>query len=283
MRGLLPLMLGTGALLVFQGLTGARSHRPRRANNSMRLLLDEAGMTRLPLVRFLVLCVVSGTLATLVVAAFTSSLLVGLLFGGAATWLPIAAAKSRRAQRRRRFRESWPDAIATLISGVRAGMSLPEACMALTERGPVDLRSGFEAFSGTYRSTGSLVAGLERLRTELSDPIADRVVVALEMAYEVGGTDLVRVLRTLGNFVREELRIRKEIEARWSWTVSAARVATAAPWLILLLMSTRPEAAAAYSSPSGLTVIVVGAVCTTLGYRLMLRAARLPEQQRIGT
>lgn len=275
-------MAGAGALLVFQGLTGPRSHRSWRLQSKARSLLDEAGMTRLPVLRFIALCAASGALAFFLVAAFTSSPLVALLFGGAAVWLPIATAKSRRARRRRRFREAWPDAIATLISGVRAGMSLAEACTALTERGPEDLRHGFEAFNGTYRATGSLLTGLDRLRTELSDPIADRIVVALEMAYEVGGTDLVRVLRTLGNFVREDLRMRKEIEARWSWTVSAARVATAAPWLVLLLMSTRPEAAAAYNSPSGLTVLTIGAVCTALGYRLMLRAARLPEQGRIG-
>ena len=91
----------------------------------------------------------------------------------------------------------------------------------------------------------------------------------------------MRVLRTLGNFVREDIRVRKEIEARWSWTVTAARVAAGAPWLVLLLMSTRPEAAIAYNSASGVVVVIAGAAATILGYRLMLRAARLPEDRRL--
>jgi tight adherence protein B len=115
----------------------------------------------------------------------------------------------------------------------------------------------------------------------MADPIADRVIAALILTYEVGGTELVRVLRSLGDFVREDLRVRKEIEARWSWTVTAARVAAAAPWIVLLLMATRPEAAAAYNSSSGMAVIGGGAVATIVGYRLMLRASRLPEERRL--
>jgi tight adherence protein B len=137
------------------------------------------------------------------------------------------------------------------------------------------------AFASSYRASGSFRIALDRLRQELADPIADRVVAALALTHEVGGTDLVRVLRTLGDFVREDIRVRKEIEARWSWTVTAARVAAGAPWIVLLLMSTRPEAAMAYNSASGVVVITVGALTTILGYRLMLRAARLPEDRRL--
>ena len=87
----------------------------------------------------------------------------------------------------------------------------------------------------------------------------------------------------MADFVREDLRVRKEIEARWSWTVTAARVAATAPWIILLLMSTRPEAAAAYNSSTGAAVIAGGAGATVLGYRLMLKAGSLPEERRLVT
>jgi tight adherence protein B len=270
-------------LFVFQGTTGVPGPHRNKSDARIRALLDEAGLAHQSSSRFVAACAMCAVVAAFVVATITSSALVGAIFGFAAAWIPVALAKGARARRRGRFREAWPDAITTLVSGVRAGMSLAEACSSLVDRGPDDLRHAFSTFSSTYRATGSLTAGLSRLRTELSDPIADRVVAALAMAHEVGGTDLIRVLRTLGNFVREDLRVRKEIEARWSWTVSAARVAAAAPWIVLLLMSTRPEAAAAYGTPSGISVMVVGAVCTLLGYRLMLRAAKLPEQPRIGS
>ncbi len=168
-----------------------------------------------------------------------------------------------------------------MIAAVRSGVSLPEACTSLTERGPEGLREGWLSFASTYRATGSFRAGLERLVSTLADPVADRVSAALSIAQDVGGTELVRVLRAVGDFVRDDLRVRKEIEARWSWTVTAARVAAAAPWVVLLLMSTRPESAAAYNTPNGVLVISIGAAATVIGYRLMLRAARLPEDRRL--
>ena len=278
----LSLLAALGVLLLYQGLTEGRRRPSSRASSRLRLLLDEAGMTRVSSTRVVAASAVCFLVVAFAVTGIASSVPVGVLFGLGASWAPFALARSRRVKRRKRFREAWPDAIATLISGVRAGMSLPEACGSIGERGPVDLRPAFASFRSTYRSTGSFITSLDRLRAELSDPTADRIFVALKLAHEVGGTDLVRVLRTLGNFVREDLRLRKEIEARWSWTVSAARVAAAAPWIVLLLMSTQPEAARAYNSSTGLTTMMVGATCTLVGYRLMLKAAQLPEQQRLG-
>ncbi|MDP9225634.1 MAG: type II secretion system F family protein, partial [Actinomycetota bacterium] len=212
----------------------------------------------------------------------TASPVVACAVATGVAFAPLSVLRARSARRRGRFRDAWPDAIATMIAAVRAGSSLPEACASLAERGPLELRSGFRSFASSFRATGSFSTSLTRLQNELADPIADRVVAALTLTYEVGGTEVVRVLRSLADFVREDVRVRKEIEARWSWTVTAARVAAAAPWVVLLMMATRPEAAAAYNSAVGAVVIAGGGVATLLGYRLMLRAARLPDERRLG-
>ncbi|HQV92244.1 MAG TPA: type II secretion system protein F, partial [Phycicoccus sp.] len=94
-------------------------------------------------------------------------------------------------------------------------------------------------------------------------------------------SDLGRLLRTLSRFLREDARTRAELETRQSWTVSAARLAVAAPWLILLLLSTRPESVRAYSSWNGVIVLVVGGLVSIFAYWLMLRIGRLPEEQRV--
>ena len=271
-----------GLLLLYDGLTGVRRTDHPGWHQRLNRIVQEAGMESLDATRLVALSAASAITSGLLVAGISSSGLIASVFTIGGGWLPLAYVRSRRTRRQRMFRAAWPDAIQGLISAVRAGISLAEACAAQSDKGPEELRPGFRAFAATYRATGSFQTGLDRLRVELSDPVADRVVASLTLAYEVGGTDLVRVLRTLADFVREDLRVRKEIEARWSWTVTAARVAAAAPWLVLLMMSTRPEAAAAYNSPAGATVITGGAIATFVGYRLMLRAARLPEERRLG-
>jgi tight adherence protein B len=278
---LLPALAALAIVLLYEGLTAAPASTKSGVVRPLEYLARESGLVWATGPRLIGLAFASSLGALVVVAGITGALAPALACAAAVGWAPFGVVRARIATQRKYLRETWPDAIATLIAAVRSGVSLPESCATLGHRGPAELQQGWRSFAATYRATGSFVTALERVRDELADPIADRVVVALRLAHEVGGTDLVRVLRILGDFVREDLRVRKEIEARWSWTVTAARVAAGAPWIVLLLMSTRPEAAAAYNSSVGVLVIAGGVVATVAGYRLMLRAARLPEEARL--
>jgi tight adherence protein B len=63
--------------------------------------------------------------------------------------------------------------------------------------------------------------------------------------------------------------------------VYAARLAVAAPWIVLAPLATRPEAACAYNTFAGLVVLVGGGVCSVVVYVLMMRIGRLPEDPRV--
>ena len=101
------------------------------------------------------------------------------------------------------------------------------------------------------------------------------------MAREVGGGELGRLLRNLSGYLRDDARTRSELESRQAWTVNGARLAVAAPWLVLLLMSLQPEVIRRYASPAGVLVLAVGAVACLVAYRLMMRIGRLPTERRI--
>ena len=100
------------------------------------------------------------------------------------------------------------------------------------------------------------------------------------MAREVGGSDLTAILRQLSASLRDEAATRSELDARQSWVRNAAKLGVAAPWLILVLLSTRPEAAAAYAAPEGTALILGGAVVSVVAYRVMLVVGRLPSERR---
>ena len=63
--------------------------------------------------------------------------------------------------------------------------------------------------------------------------------------------------------------------------MNAARLALVAPWIVLALMSTRPEAAQAYDSAAGMVLVVVGGVVSLIAYRVMLMIAQLPQDERV--
>lgn len=195
---------------------------------------------------------------------------------------PGRRARGRRMGRRREreIRRAWPDAVDALVSGVRAGLALPDAVSALSTSAPEPLRPPFAAFAVEYRATGSMSLALDVLESRIPDAIGDRVVAALRLARDAGGADLVPVLRGLGAMVREDGRIRAEVEARQGWTIAAARMAVAAPWVTLALLCLRPEAARAYASTTGVAILAVAAVLCAVAYALMMRIGRLPADER---
>ena len=278
----LPALLAAGLVLIALAVTGRdRPPRPRRLGPRLAGWLAQAGIGGVPPWQVAALCAALGLLAAVLLLALTGSAWIALAFALLTGYLPVLALRARQRRRTRELQEVWPDAIDNLASGVRAGLSLPEAVAALTERGPAALRPAFARFAADYHATGRFGAALDGLKDELADPTADRVVEALRLAREVGGTELGRILRTLANFLRDEYRVRKELEARQTWVVVAARMAYATPWLVLLMLSAKREAVAAYHGPGGAAVITGGAVMATAGYRLMLRIGRIPHEQRV--
>jgi tight adherence protein B len=283
MGAFLGLLLGLGGLLVHRATTA--SPAPRRTGSSWqdrsRELLLQAGIEGVSPGQLLSVSAVLGLGAFVLVLGTSRVLVIALAFGGFASLLPTTLVRRRRTQRTVELREVWPEAVDNLASGVRAGLSLPEALTQLGNRGPEQLRSAFRRFGEDYRATGRFAESLDRLKANLSDPVGDRVVEALRMAREVGGTDLGRLLRTLSTFLREDARTRAELETRQGWTVNAARLALAAPWVLLLLLSTQASAVAAYNQPAGALVLVLGGGISFVAYRVMLRIAKLPTERRV--
>ena len=278
------LTLGAGVFLVWWSMWPPQPGGPPRTDGWYAQTQDRLIQAGAPAVTPWAL-VSTAVGVGIVVAALGSggsgSPVIGLAFGVIAARAPFALVGARAGRRQSSMREVWPDAVDNLASGIRAGLSLPEALGQLGDRGPEHLREPFGAFAEDFRASGRFGDSLDALKARLADPTGDRIVEALRLTREVGGTDVGRLLRTLSDFLRDDARTRGELEARQSWTVNAARLAVAAPWVVLALLSTRPENAAAYNSASGVTVLLVGGGGTVLAYRLMVRLGRLPEESRV--
>ncbi len=281
---LLGLLLGLGLFLVVTS-GELRTKRSSSAATGWRRrtarLLAESGVRGVSPVQLVLL---SGGLAlfvAVIVLVLSSTVTLALAFGGFAATIPRSLLVRRRQARIRERRELWPEVVDHLASAVRAGLSLPEGVTGLATRGPVPLRPSFERFAEDYRAYGAFGPCLDRLADELADPAADRIVEALRLAREVGGTDLGRLLRTLSSFLRDDLRTRAELEARQGWTVSAARLALAAPWVVLLLFATRTNTVRAYDSPTGVLVLLIGGIGSVVAYLVMQPIGRLPQEPRV--
>lgn len=282
----LGLIAGLGVLAIWWSLWEQDEQSPRRGKiaDLMEHLRDDlvrVGLTSVPPAAVPALSAGLGLVVAAALWAVSNAVVPSLTIGAAAMALPVVVLRSAARRRTTAMREVWPEAVDHLNSAIRAGLSLPEALVQLGRKGPEELQPAFTEFARDYQASGDFAACLDRLKTRLADPVGDRIVEALRITRDVGGTDLGALLRTLSAFLREDARTRSELEARQSWTVNAARLALAAPWVVLALMSTRPQAAQAYDSPTGMIMILIGAVVSLLAYRVMLVIARLPQDERV--
>ncbi len=282
MGALVGLLFGLGALLIWR--SGARAPQRRTAPSWQRgrvELLRQAGVDGVGPVQLVGAQLLCALLAATAVLVLTSTTTVALCFGGFAFFLPVVLLRRMRRRRQVALRELWPEAVDNLASAVRAGMSLPEGLSALGERGPAELRPAFARFGIGYRASGRFGPCLDTLKHDLADPVGDRVCETVRVAREVGGSDLGTVLRTLSELLRSDARTRAELETRQGWIVNAARLAVAAPWLVLLLLGTQSETLSAYDSAGGGLLLGIGAAVCVVAYRIMLQIGRLPEDRRV--
>jgi tight adherence protein B len=280
---LLGSLLGAGLVLMSAPLLWPASRPGTRAGRLLagwRARLAQAGFGTLPLSVFAtlsaILAVAAAALAEAVLGVRALTVVAGVVW----LILPSLIVLWRARARRRLNRAVWPDVVDHLVSAVRSGLALPDAVSSLAQAGPMATRTAFAEFEREYRATGNFGYSVDRLKASLADPFADRLLETLRMAREVGGSDLTVVLRSLSRWLRQDAAVRAEVEAKQSWVVNAARLGVAAPWIVLVLISSRPEAAQAFNTTAGTVVILGGLTVSVLAYRVMLALGRLPEERR---
>ncbi|MFI5427635.1 type II secretion system F family protein [Aeromicrobium sp. UC242_57] len=284
MGALIGFLAGVGVLLIGWTFSDPRQESTRRerpGRSRLAGLLARAGVEGVSPSQVVALSAAAFIATGVVMTGLSGGGVDRAVFGAMAAGTPVAILRGRAARRLREHAAMWPDAVDNLTSAVRAGLSLPEGLIQLGERGPDGLREPFSKFGHDYQSTGRFNESLDLLKARLADPVGDRVVEALRMAREVGGGDLGRMLRSLSGFLREDLRTRGELESRQSWTVNGARLAVAAPWIVLLLMCLQGDVVRRFATGAGLAVLATGAVLCVVAYRLMMWIGRLPEERRI--
>ena len=272
--------VGVGLLLVWLAVSSPREPGPP-PRSRVRELLDRAGLAGTSVGGLATVCAVCGLVSFVAVQLLSRTATVALAFALLSAYLPVAVVAGRARRRQRELAEVWPEAVDNLASAVRAGLSLPEGLSGLGQRGPEPLRPAFRAFATDYQVTGRFGESLDRLKERLADPVGDRVVEGLRIAREVGGGELGSLLRNLSGYLRDDARTRSELESRQTWTVAGARLAVAAPWLVLLMLSFQRDVITRYSSAAGAVVLAVGGGLSLVAYRLMVRIGRLPVERRV--
>ena len=224
---------------------------------------------------------ISASVSTAAVLLMTRSVVIALAFGTLAAGIAFVTVRAKNNLNEAALIAAWPEVIDHLMSGIQSGLSLTESLAGLSTRGPEVLRPAFTEFKATLYGSGDLTQAIEELKALFAHHGSDQIFEALIISKALGGSELLQILRSLGDFLRQDLALRREIEVKHGWIKNSAHLSAAAPWILLLLLSTQPSTAAAYSTPTGAMILIAGLVMTAIAYIWMNRLGRLPQTPRV--
>lgn len=287
-------VIGVGLLIVFvrppQAATSQVADRTapvtRRSNLAARLMtlfgekLAQAGWSDVSAPAVAVLWGVGSVMVGALVwwlvplAALGPLATVAVLLGG------VGVLRARIEARQRALRAVWPQLVDHLRQAVRSGAGVGEAVWALGDVSPSDLQPAFTSYRHSLEAGQPVSACLVRLKTDIANPVADRIIEALRMAHEVGGPELPRILADLQSSVRADWQVREDALAKQAWIRAASKLGVAAPWIVLVLISGRHETQTSYSTPVGMILLLAGAVVSGFAFQLMQKLGSLPPEKR---
>jgi tight adherence protein B len=280
---ILTLTFAAGVLLVFLSATArwapAREEQPRPS--ALRAFLDRNGAGHVSVRDAVLMSAAAGAglaFATQLVLGWPMVSFAGFLLGLA---LPSWYLTNRHQRDRTAMQLALADAVDSLRSAVRAGMSVEEALASLARNGPGALRPALTDLVRGLRVSGFEEA-VTRTRERLADPVFDMMAAALLMSHRVGGRNLSTVLEALSRSVRQTIQVEQELRAHQAKNVLSARIIAALPLLLILVIrGLNPGYLDVFSSATGQAVLALCLLSVAVGYGGMLRATRLPGEVRV--
>lgn len=280
---ILSLLLAVGLLLVFLSATTrwapARDEQSRPS--TLRAFLDRNGAGQVGVRDFVLLSTAAG-----MALALAGQLALGWAMVSAAAFLlgltlPAWYLTNRHQRERTEKQSALAEAVDSLRSAVRAGMSVEEVLASLARSGPEVLRPPLTDLVRDLRVSGFEEA-IRRAREPIADPVFDMVAAALLMSHRVGGRNLSTVLEALSRSVRQTIQVEQELRAHQAKNVLSARIIAALPLaLILIIRGLNPAYLDVFSSATGQAILALCLLSVAVGYAGMLRATRLPGEERV--
>jgi len=262
-------------------LRSGRRHSSGKVDLQTRLL--QAGLRITPgRYRLVVTSATAGVAALLWLA--TGTLFVAL---PPAVIVPLALRSwlSRSRARQLALRATaWPEAIRDLIAHLQSRLTLQLALAELGRTGPESLRPVWRRFAANAETLGVATA-LEVARTELADPVSDRVIEVFRVFSTIGDNATVHaVLDDLVESTIADVRLTEGITTAQLETKLQAVIAGIAPFgMLVLLCSSNAQFREFYQSGTGVAVIIIGGLMSLGGWKLIEMLGRIPGEQRVLT
>ncbi|HEY8883963.1 MAG TPA: type II secretion system F family protein [Chloroflexota bacterium] len=254
-----------------------RQLRRRQQSASTRMLLvrANAALSVAELVALRAgLAVVVGSLVGLETAskfgllALPLALVAGLL----ASYLPLVYLRFRAARRLAALETQLPDALDLIASSLQAGGALTQSFALIARDMPVPMSEEFQRVNREVEVGLSTGEALTNFADRVGSEDLDLVVTTIKIQMRAGG-NLVQILRTINNTIRERIRIRGEINTLTAMQrLSSYVISGIPPVLVGVMYLLNPEYIGRLFRPGiGMFMLIISTIMSLVGFVVLQR------------
>ena len=243
--------------------------------------LARAGLLNQSAGQFVLLVALGFSLLLGAIFLFTKSLPITLSAVTCVLAQALDSFKTKMRAEQLKQNQDWPKYLDSIHSAAWSGKSLTQALLDSRAVAPRSMVWAITEFEKDQAAGLGFEDSLANLKTRLSNPIADRFIEITRLAALSGGSGYLSAIRSQALQLRLENANWNEIAVKQNWVLSSAKLAVLAPWLVLVLLSMKPETSGAFQTETGLIVLALGLVASLLAFRLIRFLGAIPERKRI--
>lgn len=187
----------------------------------------------------------------------TGSLIVGLICGGLALFVPNLIIRYLEDKRREQLESQLVDGLTTLASGVRAGLNLIQSMELLVNNATGPLRQEFSQILREYQMGVDLNQALRNASNRIGSPLYRLTFTAIEM-HRIRGGDSGESMDRIAESVREIRRLEGKLDALTAQGRAQAWMMAVMPIVFIIMLY--------FIEPEGVTMLIT----TTVGRLTLL-------------
>lgn len=221
-------------LLVRYGYEPALRFRTRQEMGYDRVLRRQLMMDIEPRQAFIM--AMSGVAVAFVFAfLLTFNLLIAVLCGAAAYFVPALVVRHLEQKRRAKLEEQLVDGLTTLSAGVKAGLNLVQSMEMLSDNHSGPIQQEFDQLLREYHMGRDLNQAMRAASNRIGSPLYRLTFTAIEM-HRLRGGDSGESMDRLADAVREIKKLEGKLDAITAQSRSQASMMAVMPFVFLLIL-----------------------------------------------
>lgn len=260
------LMMLAGVLLVVRyGYTPGKAWLDKQQLHYDRVLCRQLLLDIDP--RTAVWSHVGGVVFVMLIGIFLTGPLVGIVLGAVSAMVPYFLIRHLETKRRSRLEVQLVDGLASMASGVRAGLNLVQSMQLLVTNQTGPIKQEFGQILREYEMGMDLNQAMRQASDRIGSPLYRLTFTAIEM-HRLRGGDSGESMDRIAESIREIQRLEGKLDAITAQgRVQANMMAMMAVVIIVMMMVIFPDdTAMLFTMSQGRIILLVAIALITAGY-----------------